>query len=120
VSDVLVVDDAPDIRRLARLLLEDDGHSVREAGTAEAALILIQGAPPDVILLDLRLPGTDGWAMLEDLRQRGLLESIRVVLFSAHVNPKEFSRATQVGASGYLTKPFTAEQLLATVAAATA
>jgi CheY-like chemotaxis protein len=115
VSDVLVVDDAPDIRLLARLLLEKGGHQVTEAGTAEEALLVMAAHRPDVLLLDIQLPGTDGWELLQDLRAKEWLDRTQVVLFSAHVDPREFRRAEQEGASGYLVKPFTAEQLLDSV-----
>jgi len=68
-----------------------------------------------VILLDLQLPGMDGWGLLHDLRRRDWLTHTRVVLFSAHVDPREFSRAEREGANGYLTKPFTAQELLASM-----
>ena len=119
-THVLVVDDAADIRLLARLLLERGGYRVTEAPTAEDALEMLREEQPEVILLDLQLPGMDGWTLLSDLRDRGALEKIRVVLFSAHVNPTEFRRATSEGASGYLIKPFTAEALLESVRLATA
>jgi CheY-like chemotaxis protein len=109
---VLVVDDAPDTRLLARLLLERAGYGVAEAETAEAALEILSEDRPDVILLDLQLPGMDGWSLLSELRRRHWLARTRVVLFSAHVSPREFLRAEREGANAYLTKPFTAEQLL--------
>jgi CheY-like chemotaxis protein len=112
---VLVVDDAADTRLLARLLLERAGYQVAEAETAEDALValdVLADDRPDVILLDLQLPGMDGWDLLSDLRRRDWLTRTRVVLFSAHVDPREFSRAEREGADAYLVKPFTAQQLL--------
>ncbi|HEV7627091.1 MAG TPA: response regulator [Streptomyces sp.] len=114
-SEVLVVDDSADIRLLARTLLQRAGHQVREAASAEEALALIVAEPPDVVLLDLQLPGMDGWALLAELRAQGRLDRTRVVLFSAHVDPAELRRAPQEGASAYLVKPFTAQDLLAAV-----
>ena len=108
----MVVDDASDTRLLARLLLERAGYDVVEAETAEDALGLLADDRPDVILLDLQLPGMDGWGMLDVLRKRDLLDGTRVVLFSAHVDPREFRRAEREGATSYLVKPFTASQLL--------
>jgi CheY-like chemotaxis protein len=114
-SDVLVVDDSADIRLLARTLLRRAGHQVREAGSAEEALTLIVAEPPDVVLLDLQLPGMDGWGLLAELRAQGRLAHTRVVVFSAHVDPAELRRAPEEGASGYLVKPFTASDLFAAV-----
>jgi CheY-like chemotaxis protein len=118
-GDVLVVDDAADIRMLARVLLTRAGYDVREAATAEEALVLVAEEAPRVILLDLQLPGMDGWGLLSDLRERGCLNRTSVVLFSAHVNPGELRRAGAEGAAGYLTKPFSSEALLASVREAT-
>jgi CheY-like chemotaxis protein len=115
VRRVLVVDDTADTRLLARVLLERAGYVVEEAATAEDALDVLADERPDVILLDLQLPGMDGWSLLSDLRRRQWLECTRVVLFSAHVDPREFLRAEREGASGYLVKPFTAAQLLASM-----
>jgi CheY-like chemotaxis protein len=115
VSEVLVVDDSADIRLLARTLLRRAGHQVREAGSAEEALLLIVAEAPDVVLLDLQLPGMDGWALLAELRAQNRLDRTRVVLFSAHVDPAELRRAPEAGASGYLVKPFTAVDLLACI-----
>jgi CheY-like chemotaxis protein len=114
-SDILVVDDSADIRLLTRTLLQRAGHVVREAGSAEEALVLIEAAPPEVVLLDLQLPGMDGWGLLAVLRAQNRLERTRVVLFSAHVDPAEIRRAPEEGASGYLIKPFTPKDLLAAV-----
>ena len=114
-SDVLVVDDSADIRLLACTLLRRAGHQVREAESAEEALAMIVAEPPDVVLLDLQLPGMDGWGLLAELRAHGRLEHTRVVLFSAHVDPTELRRAPEEGASAYLVKPFTRLDLLAAV-----
>jgi CheY-like chemotaxis protein len=111
-TQVLVVDDAADTRLLARLLLERAGYAVAEAETAEDALAVMAEDRPDVVLLDLQLPGMDGWRMLDVLRDRDWLDRTRVVLFSAHVDPREFKRAEREGARSYLVKPFTARQLL--------
>lgn len=114
-GDVLVVDDSADIRLLARRLLERGGYEVRAAASAEEALVLIGEQAPAVILLDLGLPGMNGWDLLDSLRDTGRLDRTRVIIFSAHVDPREARRAPHEGASGYLTKPFTGDQLLASV-----
>lgn len=117
-KDVLVVDDSPDIRVLTRRMLERRGHSVRAASTAEEALDMLLAARPEVILLDLQLPGRSGSELLAELRERDLLGDVRVVLFSAQVETKELRRGALAVADGYLSKPFTQEQLLASVEAA--
>lgn len=116
-SRVLVAEDELDIRSLARLLLELAGHDVLEAADGDAALDLLAEDPKvDVVLLDLRLPRRDGWEVMAELRSRGRIDDgLRVVVFSAQIEPRDYQRAAREGASGYLTKPFSEEDLLAAV-----
>lgn len=109
---ILVVDDEPDLRLLTRLLLEREGHQVAEVDNGDSAITLL-GAPHDieVVLLDLRMPGTTGWEVLARLRETGALDSVGVVVFSAHMEPRDQDRALSEGARAYLTKPFTEGQL---------
>jgi CheY-like chemotaxis protein len=116
-SRVLVADDELDIRSLARLLLELAGHDVIEAGDGDAALSILAGDDAvDVMLLDLRLPGRDGWQVLGELRGSGRLDAgLRVIVFSAQIDPADYARAEKEGVAGYLPKPFSEEDLLASV-----
>jgi CheY-like chemotaxis protein len=118
-TSVLVVDDEPDLRLLARLLLEMMGHQVAEVDDGQSAITLLTG-PHDieVVLLDLRMPGVSGWDVLASLREAGALDGLGVVVFSAHMEPREHDRALREGARAYLTKPFTDDQLRAALAAA--
>ena len=111
-SSILVVDDMEDIRFLCRLVLEGAGHEVIEAASAEDALEIVENARPDGILLDLRLPGMDGWDVLRILNDRDVLSEIRVVICSAHASLSERGRAQSEGASGFLTKPFPMKELV--------
>jgi CheY-like chemotaxis protein len=121
VSMVLVVDDEPDVRLLTRLLLEMAGHQVIEAPDGEHALETLAGQEGiDVVLLDLRMPGISGWDVMARLRKEARLPGLHVVVFSAHMEPREYDRVLQEGAQGYLTKPFTEEALLAAVASTVA
>jgi CheY-like chemotaxis protein len=116
-SKVLVAEDETDIRSLARLLLELAGHEVLEAADGNAALdVVANNGNLDVMLLDLRLPGRDGWQVMSELRARGRLDNgLRVVVFSAQIEPRDYERAAKEGASGYLTKPFSEDDLLAAI-----
>jgi CheY-like chemotaxis protein len=119
-SVILVVDDEQDIRLVTRVLLELEGHQVLDAADGEAALELLRSAPSiGVVFLDLRMPGLSGWDVLAELRRGGRLDKLRVVVFTAHMEPRELQRAIHEGAHGYLTKPFTEEQLYAALAAVT-
>jgi CheY-like chemotaxis protein len=112
---VLVIDDQPDIVLMVKLILELEGDEVIGAGSGEEGLAALEGAVPDAVLLDIRLPGIDGWDVLRTLRARGLLERLPVVMISAHSAPSAAGRAVAEGARAYLTKPFDADDLLATL-----
>jgi CheY-like chemotaxis protein len=115
-SRVLVAEDEADIRALARLLLEFAGHDVLDVGDGDAALALLAADPEvDVVLLDLRLPGRDGWEVMSQLRMTGRIKGLRVVVFSAQIEPRDYARAQAEGASGFLAKPFDEDDLLAAV-----
>jgi CheY-like chemotaxis protein len=117
VSRVLLAEDEADIRSLARLLLEFGGHEVLEVSDGDAALALLAADDTvDVMLLDLRLPGRNGWEVMAQLRASGRLDGLRIVVFSAQIEPRDYARAESEGATGFLTKPFTEEDLLAVVA----
>ena len=114
---VLVVDDDPDMQLLSRVILEDAGFRVLATGDGDHALELFTDERVDVVLLDVKLPGIDGWELLEKL-QAGADGDAHVVMFSAHVSDDDRRRATSGGSRGYVTKPFQAEDLVATVRAA--
>ena len=111
-SSILLVDDMDDIRFLCRLVLEGAGHEIIEAASAEDALEILDGTRPDGILLDLRLPGMDGWEVLRILRARGDDPPIKVIVCSAHASKSEQNRAQEEGAAGFLNKPFPMKELL--------
>lgn len=116
-SRVLVAEDDADIRALARLLLELADHEVIEATDGEAVLATLAADDAvDVVLLDLRLPLRDGFEVLAELGKSGRLsEKIRVIIFSAQIDQRDRDRAAQQGASGFLPKPFSEDELLAAV-----
>ncbi len=102
---ILIVDDEPDIRMVARIALRDR-FEILEAGTGEEALIAIDEHSPDLVFLDLRMPGMDGWGVLERLRERGRLPAVPVIVVSAHGAPGTSEKALAMGCRGYLSKPF--------------
>ena len=83
-SSVVVVDNEPDLRLLCRLVLEQVGHAVREADTAETAFALLAEAVPDCLILDIRMEGMAGWEMLAQVRGDARLGEMRVIICSAH------------------------------------
>src|SRR5919199_6731456 len=107
---VLIVDDDETIRALVGRLVEVAGGTVAEAATGEDGLRALYAARPDIVVLDVELPGLDGWQVLERVRQ---LTDLPVLMLSAHDDELEKVRALQAGADDYVTKPFGAQELLA-------
>lgn len=112
---ILVVDDEPDIRMLVRMVLERAGHAVIEAANGNEALTALETSHPDLMLLDMRMPGLDGWAVLERMRAENWFARIPVVVLSAHVDAAASRKALQEGCSGYIGKPFRPQELVETV-----
>jgi CheY-like chemotaxis protein len=112
---VLIVDDERALRAVVRTRLKLAGYQVMEADTGEDALSLLEHEGPDVMLLDLRLPGIDGWGVLEELQSRGRLPRLHVVVASAHGGPEISGKAHQLGCRAVLQKPFALRELVATL-----
>ena len=108
---VLIVDDDPRIREFVRVNLEMDGYAVREAGSAEEGLAALEEEPPDLILLDVMMPGVDGWEMLRRMQERHGMGSIPVIMFSGQVESSD-DDAVARGAQGFLGKPFNPQDLI--------
>jgi two-component system nitrogen regulation response regulator NtrX len=107
---VLIVDDEPNIRRMLSSLLEAEGHSIRTAGDGAAALLALDAEEPDVVLLDLALPGVDGLTVLHTIRERW--PELPVVMMSGRATLSDAVRATRIGAFHFLEKPLAPEALL--------
>lgn len=117
---VLVVDDEPDVQLLVRLFLEPEGATIETAASGEEALELIATDPPDLVLLDLGLPGIGGQEVLRILRDEGRLAQLPVLVVSAHAGSGTTADVLAIGCRAYLSKPFTRVELLDAVATATA
>jgi two-component system, NtrC family, nitrogen regulation response regulator NtrX len=115
-ATILVVDDEPNIRRLLGSLLEAEGHVARTAATGEEALTAVAGDEPDVVLLDLALPGASGLEILASLRASNA--ALPVVMMSGRASLDDAVRATKIGAFHFIEKPLSAEAVLLTVASA--
>lgn len=101
----LVVDDEPSIRLLIRTVLELEGWTVLEAGDGEVALLTVAQARPHAVVLDVMLPGRDGFGVLAELRQSTHGRDLAVVMLTAKSQPADVLRGTRLGADQYLTKP---------------
>jgi two-component system alkaline phosphatase synthesis response regulator PhoP len=108
---VLVVDDEPDVLLLCRLNLQQGGHDLLEASNGSSALELARERHPDVIVLDLMMPGMNGYEVLETLQQDEETSEIPVLVLTAKSLREDRERSHEMGASGFLTKPFLPSEL---------
>jgi DNA-binding response OmpR family regulator len=115
VSCVLVVDDDADIRGLVRELLERSGYDVLEAPDGNEGLKVFYAEQPDLVILDVSMPGLDGWEVLTRIRE---LSDVPVLMLTARAGELEKVRGLRGGADDYVTKPFGRQELLARVDAA--
>ena len=113
-SQILVVDDEIGIRELLSEILADEGHSVQLAENAERARALRAAERPDLVLLDIWMPDTDGITLLKEWAANGQL-TMPVVMMSGHGTIETAVEATRIGAIDFLEKPITLQKLLATV-----
>ena len=112
---VLVVEDDPDIRTFVVLQLRELGYDVLAAETGDEGLELALTSRPALVLLDLMLPGLDGYTVCRELRARS---EVPVIVLSGRSREQDRVRALELGADVYLTKPVGADELVAAVAAA--
>jgi DNA-binding response OmpR family regulator len=112
-TTVLVADDEPHVVELVKVTLEDDRLSVVEAFDGERALILAQATRPDVVLLDVHMPGLDGFEVCRRLRRDRLFDDTTIVMLTAAAQRDDVARGLAAGADHYLTKPFSPVALLA-------
>jgi two-component system alkaline phosphatase synthesis response regulator PhoP len=116
---VLVVDDEPDVRLIARVVLTAAGFDVQEVSSGEAALEALEGGnPPDVVLLDVRMPGLDGWEVLRRLRSDPSSAELPVVVFTADLGARSEARTELDDGDLFVTKPFQPDDLLDVVRSA--
>jgi excisionase family DNA binding protein len=99
---VLVVDDDPRLREFIRVNLEFDGMRVREASNAEEGMRALDEDPPDLVMLDVTLPGIDGWEMLRRVRERHGKDTLPVIMFSGKID--EGDDAEDRGATAFVGK----------------
>ncbi len=109
-SSILIVDDEKNIRRILALMLRDRRHQVTEASSGEEALKTLADLDPDLILLDLKMPGMDGLETLSKLREAG--HGAAVIMMTAHGTISTAVEAMRRGAYDYVTKPFDNDELM--------
>jgi DNA-binding response OmpR family regulator len=108
---VLIVDDEPPIRLLCRVNLEAEGMEVFEAADGSTGLSLAREEHPDVVLLDVMIPGIDGWQVAEQLLGDPETSSIPIIFLTARAELRDRARGIDIGGVEYVTKPFNPVEL---------
>jgi CheY-like chemotaxis protein len=103
---VLVIEDSASVRRLIEVCLRVLGVEVTSAEDGVSGLDAIRGTKPDAVVLDIGLPGLDGWEVLRQLRDDHETSSIKVLVLTAHAQPEMADKAAKGGADSFMTKPF--------------
>jgi DNA-binding response OmpR family regulator len=109
---ILTIEDTADIRRLIRMTLEFQGHAVIEASDGAQGLALARSENPDLILLDVLMPGVDGLGVARMLHDDPVLSRIPVIMLSAMGGAQDIEAGLQAGVKAYLVKPFSPRELL--------
>jgi YD repeat-containing protein len=114
VSHVLIIEDDERIRASMRLALEDEGYTVSDVESGEEALAALEGSTPDVVLIDLMLPGIDGFETCRRVRRTS---TVPVIVVTARSDTHDVVAGLEAGADDYVTKPFVAKELAARIRA---
>ena len=105
-TKVLVIDDEPPIRLLCRVNLEAEGIEVVEAGNGPAGLQKAREEDPDVVLLDVMMPGLDGWHVAQELLENEETAEIPIIFLTARAEFRDRAKGLDIGGVDYVTKPF--------------
>ncbi len=111
---ILVVEDHPTMREAMRLVLEGEGFFIDEASDGDAALAMVRSDPPDLVFLDLNIPGASGTEVLSALKSDPATAAVRVIIVTA-TGEEGRERVMSLGADEYFTKPFSPLAMLRTV-----
>jgi DNA-binding response OmpR family regulator len=113
-AEILIVEDHPTMREAMRLVLEHEGFVIREVADGASALAMARSDPPDLMFLDLNIPGTSGADVLRELKSDPATASVRVIIVTA-TGEEGREYVLSLGADEYFTKPFSPTALLRTV-----
>lgn len=111
---ILLVDDDPNIRQLVNLYLVKEGFEVTMAASGDEALRLFKASPPNLMLLDIMLPGMDGWQVCREVRK---ISNIPIIMLSAKDETFDMVLGLELGADDYVAKPFDMKELVARIKA---
>jgi DNA-binding response OmpR family regulator len=111
-ASILVADDEPNIVLSLEFLLKQAGFRVRTAADGEAALAAITEEPPDLVLLDVMIPGRDGYAVCQEIRSNPAWRDVRIIMLTAKGGEIQREKGLSLGADEYVTKPFSTRDLV--------
>ncbi len=114
-NKILIVDDEPGVVLALQFLMEQQGFNVMTAQSGEFALELILQYNPDLVLLDIMLPGIDGWEVCEIIRLNPDYRNIKVIFLTAKRSEVDIAKGLALGGDAYITKPFSNDELVAKV-----
>jgi DNA-binding response OmpR family regulator len=112
---ILAVDDEPNILMSIEFILEMEGYEVHTARDGDEALEVAERVRPDLVLLDINMPRKDGYEVCRILRMRENMAGTKVIMLTAKGQTLEKKKGLEVGADEYVTKPFSADELLQTI-----
>lgn len=116
-ASILIADDDPNILRALSFLMQREGHEVRTATDGRQALAAVAEAPPDVLLLDLMMPHSNGYEVCQALRASSAYDAVRIVMLTARGGETDKSMGMAAGADAYVTKPFAIDDVVDCVSA---
>jgi DNA-binding response OmpR family regulator len=111
-ASILVADDEPNIVLSLEFLLKQAGFRVRTVSDGEAALAAIAQEPPDLLLLDVMIPGRDGYAVCQEIRGNPAWRDLRIIMLTAKGGEVQREKGLSLGADDYVTKPFSTRELI--------
>ena len=111
-ASILVADDEPNIVLSLEFLLKQAGFRVRTVSDGEAALAAIAQEPPDLVLLDVMIPGRDGYAVCQEIRSNPAWRDMRIIMLTAKGGDAQREKGLSLGADEYVTKPFSTRELV--------
>jgi twitching motility two-component system response regulator PilG len=112
---ILIVEDEESLLKLESILLTSKGYRVVGVMEGNAALREVSENPPDLVILDLMLPGIDGFEICRSIKGNPLTAAIPIIMLTAKKNGQDMERGLHAGAAAYITKPFKSAHLMATI-----
>ncbi|MEO8323441.1 MAG: response regulator [Actinomycetota bacterium] len=114
-AQILIAEDDADIRRIVIHALVEAGHDVSAVKDGESVVERLTWAPPELLILDIMMPGQDGYSVLEEMRSQEVAKETQVMVLTAKNREKDVERSYRLGAAFHMTKPFDPDELVGVV-----